>query len=52
MQVIGDIVKKDIQGRPDLPEEEAIFLQTFDVGSKFIRGIIERRGLKSIGLHG
>ena len=52
MQVIGDIVKEDIQGQPDLPEEEAIFLQTFDVGEKFIRGIIERRGLKSIGLHG
>jgi hypothetical protein len=45
-------VKEDIQGQPDLPEEEAIFLQTFDVGEKFIRGIIERRGLKSIGLHG
>jgi hypothetical protein len=52
MQVIGDIVKMDIQGRPDLPEEDAIFLQIFDVGEQFIRGIIERRGLKSIGLHG
>jgi hypothetical protein len=52
MQIIGEIVKKEIQGRPDLPEEETIFLQTFDVSEKFIRGIIERRGLKSIGLHG
>jgi hypothetical protein len=52
MQVIGAIVKMDIQGRPDLLEEDAIFLQIFDVGEQFIRGIIECRGLKSIGLHG
>jgi hypothetical protein len=53
MQVIGNIVKMIyIQGRHDLSEEEAIFLQTFDIGEKFIRGIIERRGLKSIGLYG
>jgi hypothetical protein len=52
MQIIGNLVKRDIQSRPNLPEDEFTFLQTFDVGEKFIRGVIERRQLKSIGLHG
>ena len=52
MQIIGNLVKRDIQSRPNLPEDEFTFLQTFDVGEKFIRGVIERRQLKSIGLDG
>ena len=35
MQIIGELVKRDIQSRPDLPEDEFTFLQTFDVGEKF-----------------
>ena len=52
MQIIGNLVKRDIQSRPNLPKDEFTFLQTFDVGEIFIRGVIERRQLKSIGLHG